>query len=104
RLPGADDAVAGAGAHRRGRHCPLPSAGSVAGMTLQVSSPSPAARGATQGSRGQASIWLSVALMAAVLAYPLLLSSYQMDVARDALIFALLALSLDFLWGKAGVL
>ena len=43
-------------------------------------------------------------VMAAVLAYPLLLSSYQMDVARDALIFALLALSLDFLWGKAGVL
>jgi branched-chain amino acid transport system permease protein len=27
-----------------------------------------------------------------------------MDIARDALIFALLALSLDFLWGKAGIL
>ena len=43
-------------------------------------------------------------LTALLLAYPLALSPYQMDVARDALIFALLALSLDFLWGKASVL
>lgn len=46
----------------------------------------------------------SFVVMAVLLAYPLALSPYQMDVARDALIFALLALSLDFLWGKAGIL
>ena len=72
-------------------------------MTTDAS-PSTAARGATQSKRGRAPTVLSIALMAAVLAYPLSLSSDQMDVARDALIFALLALSLDFLWGKAGVL
>lgn len=71
-------------------------------MTLQASSSS--VKATTQNKGGLASISLSAGLMAAVLAYPLLLSSYQMDVARDALIFALLALSLDFLWGKAGVL
>ena len=73
-------------------------------MTTQTSSPAPVDKCAARARRTPASVWLSVALMAAVLAYPLLLSSYQMDVARDALIFALLALSLDFLWGKAGVL
>ena len=47
---------------------------------------------------------ISFLVIAALFAYPLALSSYQMDVARDALIFALLALSLDYLWGKAGIL
>lgn len=54
------------------------------------------------GTRARAIV--AFVLMAVLLAYPLALSSYQMDVARDALIFALLALSLDLLWGKAGVL
>ena len=45
-----------------------------------------------------------VFVLAALVLYPLSLSSYQMDIARDALIFALLALSLDFLWGKTGIL
>lgn len=47
---------------------------------------------------------ISFMVIAALFAYPLVLSPYQMDVARDALIFALLSLSLDFLWGKAGIL
>jgi branched-chain amino acid transport system permease protein len=42
--------------------------------------------------------------MLGLLLYPFFLSPYQMDVARDALIFALLALSLDYLWGRTGVL
>lgn len=63
----------------------------------------PAAAGeATRGARPRTIA--AFVLMALLLAYPLTLSPYQMDVARDALIFALLALSLDFLWGKANVL
>jgi ABC-type branched-subunit amino acid transport system permease subunit len=47
---------------------------------------------------------LGVVALAALLAYPLLLSSYQLDTARDALLLGLAAISLDYLWGKAGVL
>ena len=39
-----------------------------------------------------------------LLIYPLWASDYQIGVARDALILGILALSLDFLWGKAGIL
>jgi ABC-type branched-subunit amino acid transport system permease subunit len=39
-----------------------------------------------------------------LLVYPLLLSSYEIDTARDALLFGMVAISLDYLWGKAGVL
>jgi urea transport system permease protein len=37
-------------------------------------------------------------------ACPLWVDGYQLGVLRDGLIFALLALSLDFLWGKGGIL
>jgi branched-chain amino acid transport system permease protein len=43
-------------------------------------------------------------LIALLVAYPFWAGSYQVGVLRDALIFGMLALSLDFLWGKAGVL
>jgi urea transport system permease protein len=36
--------------------------------------------------------------------YPLTADVYSVSVVRDALIFGLFALSLDFLWGKAGIL
>jgi ABC-type branched-subunit amino acid transport system permease subunit len=58
--------------------------------------------GSDAGTRSRVAV--GVMCLSGLLAYPLLLSPYQMDVARDALIFALLALSLDFLWGKAGML
>lgn len=54
--------------------------------------------------RPQAHLIAAVVVMAALLAYPLALSPYQMDMARDVLLFALLAVSLDLLWGKAGIL
>ncbi len=48
---------------------------------------------------------LALALIVLLLAtYPLWASGYQLGIARDALIFGILALSLDFLWGKAGIL
>lgn len=53
---------------------------------------------------GQVRFVLAVVAIAVLFCYPLVLSAYQMDVARDALIFALLALSLDLLWGKVGIL
>jgi urea transport system permease protein len=43
-------------------------------------------------------------VLALLLIYPFWASDYQISVARDALIFGILALSLDFLWGKAGIL
>ncbi len=39
-----------------------------------------------------------------LLFYPLWSNPYGLSVVRDALIFGLFALSLDYLWGKAGVL
>ena len=39
-----------------------------------------------------------------LVAYPFWAGAYQVGILRDALIFGILALSLDFLWGKAGVL
>jgi ABC-type branched-subunit amino acid transport system permease subunit len=47
----------------------------------------------------------AVAIVALLLViYPFWVGDYQISVARDALIFGILALSLDFLWGKAGIL
>jgi branched-chain amino acid transport system permease protein len=50
--------------------------------------------------------WLLIAASCAAipLLYPLWTDPYSLSVLRDALIFGLFALSLDFLWGKAGVL
>ena len=50
--------------------------------------------------------WLLIAagLAAIPLLYPLWTDPYSLSVVRDALIFGLFALSLDFLWGKAGIL
>ena len=50
--------------------------------------------------------WLLIAacLAAIALLYPLWTDPYSLSVVRDALIFGLFALSLDFLWGKAGIL
>jgi branched-chain amino acid transport system permease protein len=63
------------------------------------------AAGATAAfSRGRLPIIALAALVVVLVAYPLWAGGYQVGVLRDALIFGILALSLDFLWGKAGVL
>ena len=43
-------------------------------------------------------------LVAIAAAAPMMADSYAMSLLRDALIFSLLAIGLDFLWGKAGML
>lgn len=43
-------------------------------------------------------------LMSLAYAAPYLFSAYLSALLRDALLFALLAIALDFLWGKAGIL
>jgi branched-chain amino acid transport system permease protein len=53
------------------------------------------------------SLWSISALGILILllaAYPFWAGPYQVGILRDALIFGILALSLDFLWGKAGIL
>ncbi|MCY6379354.1 branched-chain amino acid ABC transporter permease [Hoeflea prorocentri] len=54
--------------------------------------------------RGRYLALLTVLALAAVLATPLFVGVYSASLIRDALLFALLALALDFLWGKTGVL
>ncbi len=51
-------------------------------------------------------IFISVVFvaLAAIYAAPLVFSVYSLSLLRDAMLFALLALALDFLWGKTGVL
>jgi len=49
-------------------------------------------------------VLLTVGLVGIAAAYPSWTDAYSLSVIRDALIFALLALSLDYLWGKAGIL
>jgi branched-chain amino acid transport system permease protein len=51
-------------------------------------------------------LWLlaSAILVAALAIYPSWTDPYSLSVVRDALIFGLCALSLDFLWGKGGIL
>ena len=49
-------------------------------------------------------VLLTVGLVAIAASYPSWTDAYSLSVIRDALIFALLALSLDYLWGKAGIL
>lgn len=44
------------------------------------------------------------ALVAVMVVYPLGADAYGLSVVRDALIFGLFALSLDYLWGKTGTL
>lgn len=46
----------------------------------------------------------TLALLALLFAAPWLLSFYAVTQLRDALMFSLLALALDFLWGKTGLL
>lgn len=55
---------------------------------------------------GPGPLWMGVVAIALAVAcaYPLWTDAYGLTVLRDALVFGLLALSLDFLWGKAGVL
>jgi urea transport system permease protein len=50
--------------------------------------------------------WPSIVILILVLLalYPLAADVYSVSVLRDTLIFGLFALSLDFLWGKAGIL
>jgi branched-chain amino acid transport system permease protein len=43
-------------------------------------------------------------LLAAAIAVPFVANFYLTSLVRDALIFSLLAIALDFLWGKAGIL
>jgi branched-chain amino acid transport system permease protein len=55
--------------------------------------------------RGGRLPFIALAILVALLvAYPFWAGGYQVGVLRDALIFGILALSLDFLWGKGGVL
>ena len=49
-------------------------------------------------------ILLTAALAALAAGYPFWVDAYSLTVVRDVLIFALLALGLDYLWGKAGIL
>jgi branched-chain amino acid transport system permease protein len=56
---------------------------------------------ASSGRLAMAAVVVGIVLLAA---YPFWAGAYQVGVLRDALIFGILALSLDFLWGKAGVL
>ena len=69
---------------------------------------SAAATGGTIVSRARRGLIVPAAVLlvlAMVLsASPFWLGGYQLGVLRDALIFAILALSLDFLWGKGGIL
>lgn len=55
---------------------------------------------------GAALAWLALFGLGLLflLVYPLWANPYGLSVVRDALIFGLFALSLDYLWGKAGVL
>ena len=50
--------------------------------------------------------WLLIFTVCAALAviYPLFADGYQLTVIRDALIFGLFAASLDFFWGRTGIL
>ncbi|MBM3505669.1 MAG: branched-chain amino acid ABC transporter permease [Alphaproteobacteria bacterium] len=47
---------------------------------------------------------LSAGLLVLVLLYPTWTDPYSLTVLRDAMIFALFAVSLDYMWGKSGVL
>ncbi|HKY94885.1 MAG TPA: branched-chain amino acid ABC transporter permease [Kiloniellales bacterium] len=49
-------------------------------------------------------IGLAFAFLALLACWPLWSDDYGLSVVRDILVFGLLALSLDYLWGKAGVL
>ncbi len=49
-------------------------------------------------------ITLTCLTLAAIYAAPLMIGVYSVSLLRDAMLFALLALALDFLWGKTGVL
>jgi branched-chain amino acid transport system permease protein len=49
-------------------------------------------------------LWVALLLFAVLLALPGLTESYGLSVVRDILIFGLFALSLDYLWGKTGLL
>ena len=50
--------------------------------------------------------WLLIFAVCVALAvlYPLFADGYQLTVIRDALIFGLFAASLDFFWGRTGIL
>ena len=66
-----------------------------------------ASEGASFAVARRRNLWPAAALGILVLllaAYPFWAGAYQVGILRDALIFGILALSLDFLWGKAGVL
>lgn len=56
--------------------------------------------------RSSGGLWLLLcaALILVLAIYPSWTDPYSLSVLRDALIFGLFALSLDFLWGKGGIL
>lgn len=56
--------------------------------------------------RGPLKGWLalSAGLLVLVLLYPAWTDPYSLTVLRDAMIFGLFAVSLDYMWGKSGVL
>ena len=56
------------------------------------------------GRESAAGVALAVGLLAALVALPQFLSPYNTDFMRDVLIFGIFALSLDLLWGRAGIL
>jgi branched-chain amino acid transport system permease protein len=51
-------------------------------------------------------LWLAAVLVVAAVtaAAPLLVDTYNLSTIRDAILFGIFALSLDFLWGKTGTL
>lgn len=54
--------------------------------------------------RNRMLLFLTVALLVTVFVAPLIVGVYSASLIRDSLLFAFLALALDFLWGKTGVL
>ena len=56
------------------------------------------------GELSAASVVLVVIVLAVLIALPRFLSPYDTDFMRDVLIFGIFALSLDLLWGRAGIL
>jgi urea transport system permease protein len=56
------------------------------------------------GRESAVGVALAVGLLAALVALPQFLSPYNTDFMRDVLIFGIFALSLDLLWGRAGIL
>ena len=103
QLPGAGHRLPGRGAGRGGGHRPLQAARAHPGVAAMDGTGLSPGRG-RNAALSNPWVLLTVGLVAIAAAYPSWTDAYSLSVIRDALIFALLALSLDYLWGKAGIL